>query len=292
MFVSVLDKFKISASVVTDLCWDVVVLDRPDVFTFSDGSIVVSINDMAKLLGVDKVNNFSISAYLENMDDLMVAAQLKDILKRCFPHKDVVLYMYGTLYSRYDRVMFDNGSDSFGLKVFSDFINSIGFDQVVITDPHSDVYESLLGDNHVIRQEDCLWLTVDSLFGYNIVNPDFGASKKVKGDLVFDKVRCLKTGRVQSSEIKEDKSNPNLPFLVVDDICDGGRTFVEALSNIKTKYPDAEVDLYITHGIFAKGLSVLDGYRKIYVYSMQKSVYDSFTQEQKDKLKVYMLFDC
>lgn len=48
--------------------------------------------------------------------------------------------------------------------------------------------------------------------------------------------------------------------LVVDDICDGGKTFSEVASLLSrpTKY------LYVTHGIFSKGPSPLAAYKRIY----------------------------
>ncbi|HCW17254.1 MAG TPA: phosphoribosylpyrophosphate synthetase, partial [Achromobacter sp.] len=50
---------------------------------------------------------------------------------------------------------------------------------------------------------------------------------------------------------------PAQPVLVVDDICDGGRTFLELASALRdtTRQP---VYLYVTHGIFSKGLGELN----------------------------------
>jgi ribose-phosphate pyrophosphokinase len=47
--------------------------------------------------------------------------------------------------------------------------------------------------------------------------------------------------------------------LIVDDICDGGATFIGIADAIHEKDPDADVRLYVTHGIFSKGIDVFKG---------------------------------
>jgi ribose-phosphate pyrophosphokinase len=45
------------------------------------------------------------------------------------------------------------------------------------------------------------------------------------------------------------------PMLIVDDICDGGRTFIE-LAKVLREFEPSEIILYVTHGIFSKGFEV------------------------------------
>lgn len=60
---------------------------------------------------------------------------------------------------------------------------------------------------------------------------------------------------------------PPKPILVMDDICDGGATFISLAKEIKAHelYNDQELWLYVTHGIFSKGKQTLldAGYSKI-----------------------------
>ena len=42
----------------------------------------------------------------------------------------------------------------------------------------------------------------------------------------------------------------------IDDICDGGQTFISLAQSLK-KQGAAEIFLYVTHGIFSKGLDQL-----------------------------------
>ena len=44
-------------------------------------------------------------------------------------------------------------------------------------------------------------------------------------------------------------------FLLVDDICDGGGTFIGLANECFPSW--ADYDLYVTHGIFSKGTDIL-----------------------------------
>lgn len=115
--------------------------------------------------------------------------------------------------------------------------------------------------------------------GTCVVLPDKGAATKYlelfKEDIqdsklnmmpdyiTMSKCRDASTGNILSYHISELSSAKMgtaegvQQFLVIDDICDGGRTFElvsEALDKINTS---AKRLLYVTHGIFSKGLQTL-----------------------------------
>jgi len=46
--------------------------------------------------------------------------------------------------------------------------------------------------------------------------------------------------------------------IITDDICDGGYTFIKVAEQLKAKGA-SKVILFVTHGIFSKGLGVFDG---------------------------------
>ena len=50
-------------------------------------------------------------------------------------------------------------------------------------------------------------------------------------------------------------------FYIVDDICDGGRTFIEIAKYLKEadSIDSSRIHLMVTHGFFTKGLGVFDG---------------------------------
>lgn len=119
-----------------------------------------------------------------------------------------------------------------------------------------------------------------------IVFPDIGAYNRYNKELnlylkekninviVLEKNRDQLTGTILGLQI--DKNNTSLPnakieddskFLIVDDICDGGATFKSAANTIKTELNDkCEIGLYVSHGIYSKGLNPLieSGITKFY----------------------------
>jgi phosphoribosylpyrophosphate synthetase len=102
-----------------------------------------------------------------------------------------------------------------------------------------------------------------------IVFPDAGAFDRYQGQiissdvavLVLDKVRDQATGVITSLTLDLLKTSADLMgnekqqqyrMLIIDDICDGGATFINAALFLHEKYP-CEIALYVTHGIFSKG---------------------------------------
>jgi ribose-phosphate pyrophosphokinase len=59
----------------------------------------------------------------------------------------------------------------------------------------------------------------------------------------------------------------NKSVLIVDDICDGGRTFIEAAKLLYIEGVN-NVYLYVTHGLFTKGIQILydAGIKRIFTY--------------------------
>jgi len=73
----------------------------------------------------------------------------------------------------------------------------------------------------------------------------------------------MRTGNILRTEIPVLDQHADIKYVIVDDICDGGRTFIELAKAIKEGRPTAEVYLVVTHGIFSGGFydlnEVLDG---------------------------------
>lgn len=96
--------------------------------------------------------------------------------------------------------------------------------------------------------------------GISFCAPDKGASTKVQTVshgysteiIQLEKCRNVSTGKIQGIDIVNGNVNGK-DVLIVDDICDGGMTFLAAAEELK--YNGAKsVSLYVTHGIFSKGL--------------------------------------
>ena len=101
-----------------------------------------------------------------------------------------------------------------------------------------------------------------------IVYPDKGATTRyphlsATESVAAEKVRDQLTGEITGMTIPTIKER--LSILVVDDLCDGGRTFVE-LAKLILPYKPSNFVLYVSHGIFSKGTKCLfdAGYKKVY----------------------------
>jgi len=215
----------------------------------------------------------TIYAHLTSSDKVMELLMVTDALRRVIGTTPIRLVMPYVPYARQDRVC--NPGEALSIKVFCDLINAQGYQSVTILDPHSDVAGALLNNVILVDQS----APVDSVLrdpvfagGVTLVSPDAGASKKVLKlaknfnikDVVFaDKVRNTLTGEIVATAIRGPIPE-NKPILVVDDICDGGRTFIE-LAKVLSANTYVPLYLYVTHGIFSKGVKpLLEHYSRIF----------------------------
>jgi len=203
----------------------------------------------------------------ESNSDLFDLALLVDAYRRIVPGGKLILRMPYVPYARQDRVC--NPGESLSIKVVADFINALKFEMVVIFDPHSDVATALFDNVSVIPQE---WyaVTVARRWGDPsnaiVVAPDTGASKKAfkffqkgqfGGFVKADKVRDPLSGKIVATSVAGIPHIGDKDFLIVDDICDGGRTFTE-LAKVLRPLTNGNIVLYTTHGIYSYGTEVFD----------------------------------
>lgn len=211
----------------------------------------------------------TISASLTSSDDVMALLMLTDAVRRQFQNiakfKACIFYVP---YARQDRVM--KPGESLSVKVFCDLINSQKYDNVVIWDPHSDVTPALLNNCTAVHQDSLANHTLTHIFVEPnttvLVAPDAGAIKKVtavaqamdiKEVVRADKMRDPSTGKITGTKVYSEHIGDK-DFLIVDDICDGGYTFLE-LAKVLRPLTNGKIILYVTHGIFSKGLEVFRG---------------------------------
>jgi ribose-phosphate pyrophosphokinase len=180
-------------------------------------------------------------------------------------------------FGRQDRV---RQGQAFSLAVFATLINALGFRQVVINDPHSDVTPALIHNCRVIEQ----WEPISELIHTNVrapfwlVSPDAGALKKTHklaqmmltvfpmqhilapclGVVEASKQRNMMNGDITGTVVHIDACDPQATYCIVDDICDGGRTFIELARALRVKGAKT-IHLYVTHGFFTKGTQVFAG---------------------------------
>lgn len=214
-------------------------------------------------------NSLTITLKYKGSDDIMNLFQLVDVLKKEHSSCAVHLNIPYVPYARQDRRA--NVGDSHSLAVFASLINSIGFESITLEDPHSDVVEALFPYAHITRQWEIANLDLTVMQRRHIydavVSPDAGASKKAQklADLLcVPLIQCTKERDPASGQLSNPRVqlNPDVPtrprLLVVDDICDGGYTFIQLAAKIEEVYADnINLDLWVTHGIFSKGLDVV-----------------------------------
>lgn len=191
-----------------------------------------------------------------------------DQLKQLISFKTYHLTMPYLPYARQDKPI--GNENSFALWTFARLINSMNFDSVEVLDVHSAMAEDLIINFRNIPPTNFITKAIKEsnpdTFGF----PDKGASERYKifqkeRDLVYgEKIRNQLTGYISSYEIKNQVGNLG-KVLIIDDICDGGMTF-KLFTEELLKQGATEVNLYVTHGIFSKGLRTLkdSGINKIY----------------------------
>ncbi len=153
-------------------------------------------------------------------------------------------------------------------------------------DPHSDVLEACINNITKYTNFGVTKMALDDV-GYEnvcLVSPDAGAYKKIfdvatwfgiDEIITASKVRDVKTGKILKTVVPELSDN-NMNYVIVDDICDGGRTFIELAKVIKEQKPDAKIYLVVTHGIFSAGFEELNNYfEMIYTTNSIKDIDNS-----------------
>lgn len=234
---------------------------RPEIeyelLKFSGGELHIKLNNNIDYSEVEKV---IITHRIKSTDDLMAVLIAKNALE-LKGVKSFDLIMPYVPYARQDRKCF-NG-ESFTLKVFTSILNSAKFETVHVFDAHSDVAPALIDNcnNHDNKQ-----IVRGILNGFEnipiLISPDAGSNKKanklavdLQMELVkCDKVRDTKTGALSGFEVFANDLKGK-DCLIVDDICDGGGTFLGLAKELKNKGA-GNIYLFVTHGIFSKGTEI------------------------------------
>lgn len=193
--------------------------------------------------------------------DAILPLQVSDHLREIYPNHKQILYVPYLPYARMDRKM---SKDAFTLKTFAKLINNQNFDSVYIADPHSAVATALIDRSKEVNLNGFYQFVIDSLIGTgcnHILIPDAGAAKKIQSNKLlskhFETIQCGKkrdvnTGKLSQFEIYGDVSKHNA-YLIVDDIIDGGGSFLGLADAVRQINPQARLYLAATHGIFSKG---------------------------------------
>jgi ribose-phosphate pyrophosphokinase len=242
---------------------------------FPDGQQQVTVH-----LNCHAEGEIIIHSHLNSFLDLELILSATSALRE-LGFKQISLYVPYFLGARSDR-KFIEGSSNYLKTVICPIINSQNYEQVMVVDAHSDVLEACLNNYYKINNISLVKFALEKIDNRNdaqkritLVSPDAGALKKVydvaahfslDSIIIANKHRDIQTGRITHTDVPGlDKVATPMNFVIVDDICDGGRTFIEIAKVIKTerptrKFTEDKIFLVVTHGIFSGGYEKLDEY--------------------------------
>lgn len=167
----------------------------------------------------------------------------------------------------------------FGLGVYAEFIDTLDLNQIILFDPHSTVTmhelaetNAILTDvySHELLSSHYAGIVMPNIYT-GIISPDKGAIDRAEAVAhsfgvplyIAGKTRDFETGKLTGFTVE------TLPkygkFLIVDDICDGGGTFLGLADKIQ-EFEPALLDLYVSHGVFSGGarINLPQKFRKIF----------------------------
>jgi len=249
-------------------------------FTFYGGEPHIKINP-----DFDLTQKVTVTHRINSFNDLGLLCVAVDALKHMGISEIEAFIPYFPA-ARQDRLMISG--EPLTVKVYSDIINSMNLRKVMVFDPHSEVTPALLNNCEVIPNYHFISQIIEQL-GENVklISPDGGALKKIYKVSEFlgglevvecSKNRDVKTGKLSGFKVYEEDLN-GADCLIVDDICDGGGTFIGLAEELKRKNA-GNLYLAVSHGIFSKGTEELQKhFTKIYTTN-------SFRDIEADKIEL------
>ncbi|USA51966.1 ribose-phosphate pyrophosphokinase [Acinetobacter sp. C32I] len=246
-----------------------------------------------------------IKASLQNSTDVMDYLLLENVLLEQGTRLSVEIPYFP--YARQDRICAQG--QAFSLDLMTKLLNSnsekfVGQRQkIVVWDCHSPMTLELLRKNtsfqqviniepiEIIQQSPAL-MQILSADNTVLICPDAGAIQRTQAiansinpqrQQAIEVVHCEKkrdpsTGKIRTTAV----NSPDLTgktAVITDDICDGGATFIGIAKQLRSLNCQ-NIILYVTHGIFSKGLTVFDGLVD------QLFTSDSLPQAEANKLNI------
>lgn len=224
-------------------------------FTKGTGYEVISFPDGEKHLKINKLDRkdtVEITCRITNSDDLFLLMQLSDILNRqCVCVEKITIPYLMTM--RCDRLF--SFEQPFSLKIVADVINSFNAKKVVVIEPHSNACLDLIKNS---KAEYITGKLPDDDFIYCL--PDKGAALRygsngfIHKPIICTKKRDVETGKLTGFEIEDlGDYQEGMKILVIDDLCDGGGTFVGIAEKIRELKPFSII-LAVAHAVQKTGI--------------------------------------
>lgn len=219
---------------------------------FPDGEVQITLD------GIDHKDSTSIVCRITNPEELFILEQAADILRRHGVVFDIsILYLMSM---RMDRVM--DFTRPFSLSIVLDILDNLGASRIGILTPHSKACFSHWKHTVVYELHLPEDLRIECSSEDQLLFPDAGAKKRYSylqeyKPITCSKVRDITTGKIQGIKIDNPENITGKPILVLDDLCDGGRTFVEVAKAVKALHLDIKLNISVTHMVNPKGIENL-----------------------------------
>jgi ribose-phosphate pyrophosphokinase len=176
------------------------------------------------------------------------------------------LFMPYLPYGRQDKAV--SNTSTFAKEIFLDMLFTQGIGKLSTIDAHSD-------DARIVSYSPAKFIemAITAFKPDVLVFPDASAQSRYAKVINTNKIDCVvlnklrdqTTGLITQLALDLEKTSPpllnansphSLNMLIIDDICDGGATFVQAALFLKSQFA-CNIGLYVTHGIFSKGMDHL-----------------------------------
>ena len=228
-------------------------------FTFSGGEPHLKITE-----DLSSIQAVTVTHRIRSFNDIGLLLLAVDALKRCGVSQ-IDLFLPYFPAARQDRIMVPG--ESLSVKVYADIINSMQLHSVAIFDAHSEVSIALLNRCKAISNHRLIQEVLQKTGDLTLLSPDGGALKKIYKLSAYlggvevvecSKSRDVKTGKLSGFKVYTDDLQGR-DCIIIDDICDGGGTFMGLATALKQKNV-GKLYLAVSHGIFSKGFDDLAQY--------------------------------
>jgi len=225
-------------------------------------------------INIAESSYISVRVNFENNDDIINCLQVVNALKNLgVSDYRVIVDIPYLPYSRQDRVC--HPGEAFSLEVIIQVLKTM---KVLVRtyDLHSQVAFHDLGADFLMNVPQ--FVCAAELPNHDfLIAPDKGAARKMQDSSgqFHERIVTLSKTRVGGKVIYEDFTEVELSgkVCVIDDLCDGGNTFVALGEMIRRLHPKiTEFNLYVTHGAFTQGIEkISEIYDNIYCNNFMNS---------------------
>ena len=211
---------------------------------------------------VNRKESVKVICRISNPRDLFIVTQVGSILNRQgVPYSFDIKYLMSM---RMDRVISFN--EAYSLEIVMNMLKMFKPISISVLEAHNNIAILVNGGMGYPSDKpdfsECL-----------VVFPDKGAYERYKGlydkAVICSKVRDMSTGALTGFNINNPEvldECPNKPLVVIDDLCDGGGTFVGIAELLSEKCPNRPKSIFVTHAVNPKGINnISEYYDNVYI---------------------------